>query len=78
MPLNASPYLIFSSITHDTMRKKCYNLEFFWPAFSRNQTEYRDLKSKKIYKVSLRIQSKCEKLQTRKTPIQHFLESGNF
>ena len=41
------------------MREKCPYLELFWCAFSRIRTEYF---------VSLRIQSKCGKMQTRITP----------
>ena len=46
-----------------TLREKCPCSELFWSAFSRIRTEYGD-----IYSVSLRIQSECEKMQSRITP----------
>ena len=58
-------------------RKKCPYSEFFWTVFSRIRTEYREMRSIPPYSVrlntercgvSLRIQSKCGKKRTRKTP----------
>ena len=43
------------------LRKKYSYLEFFWSVFSRIRTEYGEMG------VSLRIQSECRKIQTRKT-----------
>ena len=45
-----------------SLRKKCLYSLFFWSAFSRMRTEYGKIS------VSLRIQSKCGKMRTRKTP----------
>ena len=42
-----------------SLREKCPYSKFFWSVFSRIWTEYG---------VSLRIQSKCGKIKTRKTP----------
>ena len=41
------------------MREKCPYSELFWSAFSRNKTEYGQIRS---------IQSKCGKMGTRITP----------
>ena len=41
----------------------CPYSEFFWFVFSRIRTEHGDLRKK-----SFRIQSKCGKIRTRKTP----------
>ena len=46
-------------ITEQSLREKCPYSEFFRSVFSRIRTEYGD---------KLRIQSKCGKIQTRKTP----------
>ena len=40
----------------------CPYSELFWSVFSRNQTEYGEIR------VSLRIQSECGKMRTRITP----------
>ena len=48
------------------LRKMCQNAEFFWSIFSRIRTEYGEI---------LRIQSKCGKIRTRKTPKGHFSRS---
>ena len=45
-----------------SLRKKCLYSLFFWSAFSRIRTEYGKIS------ISLRIQSKCGKMRTRKTP----------
>ena len=49
-------------ISADTLHEKCPYLEFFWLAFSSIRTEYQEIL------VSLRIQSECRKIRTRKTP----------
>ena len=49
--------------THQSLREKSSYLEFFWSVFSRIQTEYGETNF-----VSLRIQSECRKMRTRKTP----------
>ena len=46
-------------LSKSTLREKCPYSEFFWSVFSRIRTEYG---------VSLRIQSECGKIRTRKTP----------
>ena len=44
-----------------TLPEKCPYSEFFWPVFSRIRTEYGA-------RVSVRIQSECGKIRTRKIP----------
>ena len=51
-----------SKYTNWTQRKICPNSEFFWSVFSHIWTEYWHLLCK-----SLRIQSKCGEIRTRKT-----------
>ena len=54
-----------------SLRENCLYLEFFWSVFSRIWTEYG---------ISLRIQSKCGKIRTRKssnTDTFHAVESLN-
>ena len=56
-----------------SLHKKCPYLEFHWSIFSCIRTENGVFKvnykvNAKIYKVNLRIQSKCGKMQTRETP----------
>ena len=48
-----------------SLREKCPHLEFFWSAFSLIGTEYGEILR---YSVSLRIESECVKIRTRKTP----------
>ena len=59
LPPNVNPYLIFFKcfpVSHIINYVKSVHIqEFFWSAFSRIQTEYRDLQSKGIYRVNLRI-----------------------
>ena len=46
-----------------TLREKCPYLQFFWSVFPCIRTEYGKIRS-----ISVRIQSECGKIQTRKTP----------
>ena len=52
-------FQVISEEQLSALRKKCPNTEFSWSIFSRIRTEY---------EVSLRIQSECVKIPTRKTP----------
>ena len=45
-----------------SLREKCLYSEFLWSVFSRIQTKYGEIR------VSLRIQSECGEIRTRKTP----------
>ena len=57
-----------ANFTSDTLREKWQNTEIFWSVFSRVRIEY---------SISLRIQSKCGKIRTRKNSVfGHFSRSG--
>ena len=56
-----SYYLLLLTYLYLSLREKCPYSELFWSVFSRIRTEYEGL-------VFSRIQSKCGKIWTRKTP----------
>ena len=57
------------SLPYPSLRKKCPYSEFFWSVFPRIWTKYGDLlRFTKYGDVNLRIQFKCGKIRTRKTP----------
>ena len=51
-----------------TLHEKCQYSEFFWSVFSRICTEYREILRISPHSVSLRTQSECGKIRTKKTP----------
>ena len=55
-----------------TLRKKCPYSEFFWSAFSRIWTEYRDLPRKSPYSVRMRENTDQKNFECR-----HFSRSVN-
>ena len=70
---------MYFKLLDEGKREKCLCLELFWSVFSSVQKILRIIFGK--YSVSLRIQSKFRKIQTRKTPNTdtfHALSNVNF
>ena len=59
---NRNQFLLKIKELEYQLRKKCSYSKFFWSVFSHIWTKYRE------YFISLRIQSKCGKIRTGKTP----------
>ena len=54
----------------ESLREKCPNTEFLWSVFSYICTEYG------VFGVSLRLQSECGKIRTKKNSVsEHFSRS---
>ena len=61
-------HILTGSLPEETLHGKCAYTDFFWSVFSRIQAKYGEILNMERYFVSLRIRSKCAKIQTRKTP----------
>ena len=60
---------VFSLSLNNALREKCPNTDFFWSVFSVFGL------NREKYFVSLRIQSECGKIQTRKNSVFGYLDT---
>ena len=65
-------FLLLPFLVHLTLREKCRYSEFFWSIFFRIWTDAQR------YSESLRIQSECMKIRTRKTPNADIFRAMSF